>query len=70
MKLNIAVSVNRISLLESRFTGEAPHGAQQMKFRGRRQGAFLFAVRTVKGYFYIDLFNTTSFIAVMGERLR
>lgn len=40
-----------------------------MKFRGLRRGMFLFAGRTVKGYFYNDLFNVTSFITAMGVRL-
>ncbi len=69
MKLKIAGSVNRISFLEMHFTCEVPQDAQQMKFRGPRRGTFLFAVRTVKGYFYNDLFNATSFINAMGERL-
>ena len=70
MKLKIAVSVNRISRLEMHSTGEVPQDAWQMKFRDHRRRTFLFAVRTVKGYFYNDLFGESSSIIVMGERLR
>ena len=70
MKLKMAVSVNRISFLEMHYTGEVPQDAQQTKFRDPRRGMFLFAVRTVKGYFYNDLFNAALFINAMGERLR
>ena len=32
-------------------------------------GAFLFAGRKIKGYFYYDLFSASSSIVAIGERL-